>query len=182
MYSLSPLVVPSPPQAQQKIHHWHGTAYGVPLLLKGMGIPRKKYPAWTKLICPYHRWFVQAGYPTWDEVGGHVGIPCLHQLPDMEEPIHIIRWILIFVFEPCAYLLKPHTACVLIEAEGGSSPNLDIFLWPPILLTPVSFAASYHQPHPQPHYELTLWHMRNPLRKVFVHSWKHGSLNLLYRK
>ena len=49
------------------------------------------------------------------------GMKCLHQLPDVEEPIHIIWWFLIFVFDPCAYFLKPHTAHVLIEVEGGSS-------------------------------------------------------------
>ena len=99
---------------------------------------------------------IQEGYTTWDEVRGHVGIPCLHQLPDVEEPIHIMWWILICVFEPCDYLLKPHTDHVLIESEGGSSPNSNIVLLPPILPTPVSFAASHHKPNTQPLDELML--------------------------
>ena len=98
----------------KKYHHWHGTAYGVPLVPKGVGIPGENYPDWNKLICPYHHWLIQSGDPTWDEVGGHVGITCIHQLPGVEKPIHI-RWCLhICVFEPCEYFIKYHTAHVLI--------------------------------------------------------------------
>ena len=144
--------------------------------------PEENYPDWTKPIFPYHHWFIQAGDTTWNEVGGHVGTPCLHQLPEMEKPIHIMWWLLICVFEPCDCFLKPHTAHVPIEAEGGSSTNSNIVLWPPIYLTSVYFVASNHQPHPQSIDEVMLWHMITPLRKAPVYSWEHDSLNIVHRK
>ena len=100
----------------------------MPFFPKGMGIPLEEYPACTKIICPYHHWFIQAVYPTWDENGEHVVIPCPPKLPDTEEPIHIMWWIFICIFEPCEYLLKPRTDHVPIEAEGESYPNSNIIL------------------------------------------------------